>query len=161
MKLVALLLALILLSLLALNAWLMSPTKLQWQLQLVTLEFGHWLALLSLVLIYPAAQTSRWFALPCLLLVCVFLIPALQASRVAKAQGLAFSWLRLWLPIHTRKFEVHHERRTYWQQGDEALDIVIYRPIGADQTLPCLLIAHTGGWDSGDPGEFIGARENK
>jgi acetyl esterase/lipase len=63
----------------------------------------------------------------------------------------------LWLPIHACKFEVHHERRTYWQQGDEALDIVIYRPIGADQPLPCLLIAHTGGWDSGDPGEFIGA----
>lgn len=157
MKFVAFILAFSILSLLALNAWMMSPTKLQWQLQLVTLEFGHWLALLSLVLIYPAVQTSRWFALLFLLLACVFLIPVFQASLVAKEQGLSFSWLRLWLPFHTGKFEVHHERRTYWQQGDESLDIVIYRPVGADKPLPCLLIAHTGGWDSGDPGEFIGA----
>jgi acetyl esterase/lipase len=156
-KSVALILAFLILSLLALNAWMMSPTKLQWQLQLVTTEFGHWLALLALVLIYPAAQASRWFALPFLLLACVFLIPAFQASRIAKAQGLPFSWLRLWLPIHQTKFEVHNERRTYWQQGDESLDIVIYRPVGADKPLPCLLIAHTGGWDSGDPGEFVGA----
>ncbi len=157
MKSVAFILAFLILLLLALNAWMMSPTKLQWQLQLVTTEFGHWLALLALVLMYPAAQSSRWFALPFLLLACVFLIPAFQASRVAKAQGLPFSWLRLWLPLHTRKFEVHNERRTYWQQGDESLDIVIYRPVGAGKPLPCLLIAHTGGWDSGDPGEFIGA----
>jgi acetyl esterase/lipase len=155
-KSVALILAFLILALLALNAWMMSPTRLQWQLQLVTTEFGHWLALLSLVLIYPAMHSSRWLAPLFLLLACVLLIPAFQASRVAKAQGLPFSWLRLWLPIHTRN-EVHHERRTYWQQGGESLDIVIYRPVGADKLLPCLLIAHTGGWDSGDPGEFIGA----
>ncbi len=157
MKPVALILALSILSLLALNAWMMSPTRLQWQLQLVTLEFGHWLALLSLVLIYPAVQTSRWIAPLFLLLACVFLIPAFQASRIAKVQGLSFSWLRLWLPLHARSFEVKHERRTYWQEGDESLDIVIYRPQGTHKALPCLLIAHTGGWDSGDPGEFVGA----
>ncbi|MFN0080758.1 MAG: alpha/beta hydrolase [Prosthecobacter sp.] len=153
----ALLLALFILSFLALNAWMMSPTRLQWQLQLATLEFGHWLALLSLVLIHPAIHSSRWLALLFLLLSCAFLGPAFQASRIAKAQGLPFSWLRLWLPLHTRKFEVHHERRTYWRQEDESLDIVIYRPVGADKPLPCLLIAHTGGWDSGDPGEFTSA----
>jgi len=156
-KSVVLILALFLLVLLALNARIMSPTRLQWQLQLVTTEFGHWLTVLSLALIYPAAQSSRWLALVCLLLACVFFIPTVQASRIATAQGLNFSWLRLWLPLHTGKFKVQHERRTYWQEGDESLDIVIYRPVGADKPLPCLLIAHTGGWDSGDPGEFVGA----
>lgn len=153
----ALILALFILSLLALNARMMSPTRLQWQLQLVTLEFGHWLALLSLVLIYPAVQNSRWSAPLFLLLTCVFLIPAFQAYRIAEVQGLPFSWLRLWLPLHARPFQVKHERRTYWQEGDESLDIVIYRAQGTDKALPCLLIAHTGGWDSGDPGEFVGA----
>lgn len=157
MKSVVLILALFLLALLALNAWITSPTRWQWQLQLATAEFGHWLTLLSLVLIYPAAQSSRWLALVCLLLACVFLIPAVQASRIATAQGLHFSWLRLWLPLHTGKFKVQHERRTYWKEGGESLDIVIYRPVGADKPLPCLLVAHTGGWDSGDPGEFVGA----
>ncbi len=135
----------------------MSPTRWQWQVQLATTEFGHWLALLSLVLIYPAAQSSRWLALVCLLLACIFCIPAVQASRIASAQGLQFSWLRLWQPLHAGKFKVQHERRTYWQEGGESLDIVIYRPVGADKPLPCLLSAHTGGWDSGDPGEFEAA----
>lgn len=147
----------LLLSLLALNAWIMSPTRWQWQLQLATMEFGHWLALLSLALIYPAAHSSRWLAWLCLLLACVFLIPAVQASRIARAQGLRFSWWRLWQPLHTAKFKVQNERRTYWQEGGESLDIMIYRPVGAGKPLPCMLIAHTGGWDSGDPGEFVGA----
>ena len=149
--------ALVILAFLALNAWLMSPTRWQWQLQLAATEFGHWLALLSLVLMYPAAQSSRWLVLVCLLLAVVFFIPAVQASRIAAAQGLRFSWLRLWQPVHTENYRVQRERRTYWREGDEALDVVIYRPVGVDKPLPCLLIAHTGGWDSGDPGEFAGA----
>ena len=157
MKPVALLLTFLILALLALNARMMSPTRLQWQLQLVTTEFGHWLALLSLVLIYPAMFSSRWFVPLFLLLACVFLVPAFQAFRIAKDQGLPFSWLRLWLPFHHAKFEVQTERRTYWQESDESLDIVIYRPQGTHNALPCLLVAHTGGWDSGDPGEFVGA----
>ncbi len=157
MKSVALILALLLLACLALNAWIISPTRWQWQLQLATTEFGHWLTLLSLGLIYPAMHSSRWLALVCLLLACVFLIPTVQASRIATAQGLNFSWLRLWMPLRTGKFKVQQERRTYWQEGDESLDVVIYRPMGTDKSVPCLLIAHTGGWDSGDPGEFVAA----
>lgn len=157
MKLVALTSALIFLTLLALNAWVMSPTRWQWQLQLATTELGHWLALLSLLLGYPAAHQSRWLVAVCLLLAAVFLIPAVQAHRIAAAHGLRFSWLRLWKPVHVEKHEVRMERLTFWKEGDESLDVVIYRPLGVDRPLPCLLIAHTGGWDSGDPGEFTGA----
>lgn len=142
------------LSLLALNAWRLTPTRLQWQAQLVTQEFGHWLALLSFALVYPATQHSRWLALAFVMLACVFLMPAIQASRIAKAEKLPFSWLRLWFPLRFNQPAVHRERHTYWQNGDESLDIVIHRPVGANQPLPCLVIAHTGGWDSGDPGEF-------
>lgn len=157
LKTVVLISALLILALLAVNAWIMSPTRWQWQLQLATTEFGHWLALLSLLLIYPALQSSRWLAVVCLLLAVVFFIPAVQASRIAAAQGLRFSWLRLWQPVHAEKFSVRCERRTFWREGDEALDVVIYRPVGVEKPLPCLLVAHTGGWDSGDPGEFVGA----
>lgn len=142
------------LSLLALNAWRLTPTRLQWQAQLVTQEFGHWLALLSLALPYAASQHSRWLALAFVMLVCVFLMPAVQASRIANAEKLPFSWFRLWFPLRFNQPAVHRERHTYWQNGDESLDIVIHRPAGANQPLPCLVIAHTGGWDSGDPGEF-------
>ncbi|WP_395747802.1 alpha/beta hydrolase [Prosthecobacter sp.] len=157
MKSVALILVLLLLCFLAVNAWIMAPTRLQWQLQLVTTEFGHWLTLLLLASVYPALRSSRWLALLCLLLAIVFLIPAVQASRIAKAQGLAFSWLRLWMPLHSGKLKVQVERRTYWNGGGESLDVVTYRPIGRAKPQPCVLIAHTGGWDSGDPGEFIAA----
>lgn len=149
-----LILALITLALLALNAWILTPTRLQWQAQLVTQEFGHWLALLSLALVYPALQTSRWLSPVFVLLACVFLIPAFQALRIAKAEGLPFSWLRLWLPFRFDQPTVRRERHTYWQNDGASLDIVIHRPAGATKPLPCLLIAHTGGWDSGDPGEF-------
>lgn len=145
---------LVLLALLAANAWTMPPTRLQWQLQLVTLEFGHWLALVSALLAIPAAQVSLWLAFFYLDLAVVFLLPALAAARIAREQGLAFSWWRLWLPVHPGKFKVRCDRLTYWQEGEDALDIVIHRPIGLDRPVPCLLIAHTGGWDSGDPGEF-------
>lgn len=142
------------LSLLALNAWILTSTRLQWQAQLVTQEFGHWLTLLSLMLAYAASRHSRWLPLAFVMLACVFLIPAIQASRIAKAEKLPFSWLRLWFPLRFNQPAVQRERRTYWQNGDESLDIVIHRPAVANKPLPCLVIAHTGGWDSGDPGEF-------
>lgn len=135
----------------------MSRRRWQWQLQLVTTEFGHWLAVLSFVSIFPAAQNSLWLSVLFLLLSCVFLVPSLRGARLAKAQGLRFSWLRLWLPVRFDQPAVNRERRSYWQAGDESLDIVIYRPSGVKKPLPCLLIAHTGGWDSGDPGEFVAA----
>ncbi len=146
-----------LLTLLALNACIMSRTRWQWQLQLVTAEFGHWLAVFSFLLFFPATQTSIWLLTQFPLLSFVFLVPSIRASRIAKEQGLHFSWLRLWLPFRFDQPEVQCERRTYWQVDDESLDVVIYRPAGVHKPRPCLLIAHTGGWDSGDPGEFIAA----
>lgn len=174
---------LLLLILLALNAWTQPRTRWQWKLQLITLEFGHWLVLpcallpffnlaapqlaallpqgasattftalhLSLVLLHFVAGLALTF---------IFLIPAIQASRIARAEGLRFSWRRLWLPFprRTGPHPVQVRRRAYWQEGEDALDIVIYRPadMGAAPR-PCLLIAHTGGWDGGDPGEFPSA----
>lgn len=145
------LLPLVILVLLAVNAWIMPPTRLQWQLQLVTLEFGHWLALVCAVL---AAMSAWWLMAAYAVLAWVFLIPSVQAARIARQQGLAFSWLRLWLPLRGGKFKVQRERLTYWQEEGDALDLVIHRPIVVGASVPCLLIAHTGGWDSGDPGEF-------
>lgn len=131
MKTVALISALVLLAFLAVNAWIVSPTRWQWQLQLAATEFGHWLALLLLILMYPAAQSSRWYALVCLLLACIFFIPAMQAHRIAAAQGLQFSWLRLWQPVHTEKFNVQRERRTYPNNNGVHPNPIGYAQIGA------------------------------
>jgi acetyl esterase/lipase len=137
---------------LALNAWVMSRRRWQWQAQLVTQEFGHWLALLALAC--PAFSDSRWLACGFVLLAIVFMTPAFQAFRIARARHLPFSCFRLWFPFRPNQPAVRCERHTYWQNGDESLDIVIHRPAKAIKPLPCLVIAHTGGWDSGDPGEF-------
>lgn len=151
-------LPLVILALLALNAWVQSRTRWQWKLQLITLEFGHWLALCAAVLAVAAmvqsAKASAWMVAAYAGLAWFFLIPALQAWRIARQKQLAFSWLGLWVPRNSGQYRVKRERRTYWREGDVALDVVIHRPETAEGALPCLLIAHTGGWDSGDPGEF-------
>ncbi|HBJ84260.1 MAG: alpha/beta hydrolase [Prosthecobacter sp.] len=153
--------ALVILALLALNAWIKPMTRWQWMLQLVTLEFGHWLALVALMLLFPASHLPGTLGLMamslCVPLALVFMIPAFQASRIARDQGLNFSWLRLWQPFRSVRYRVRNERRSYWQDDETSLDMVIHRPLGADKALPCLLLAHSGGWDSGDPGEFAWA----
>ncbi len=174
------LMPLIVFTLLAVNAWTMPATRWQWQLQLVTLEFGHWLALACALLpffipsavdfaallpeakisndftkLYLAVEVLHLVALP--LLAWIFVFPARQAALIARREGLRFSWRRLWLPFlrHTGPHAVRRERRNYWQAEGDRLDLVIHCPADSGSTaVPCLLIAHTGGWDSGDPAEF-------
>ncbi len=174
------LLPLVILTLLAVNAWTMPRTRWQWKLQLLTLEFGHWLVLAcplaalfvpsvaelavllpetvsatTFIRLYLSLAVLHWVACP--LLAWIFLFPARRAALIARREGLRFSWRRLWLPFprHTGPHAVCRERRTYWQAEGNRLDLVIHRPADSIGTaLPCLLIAHTGGWDSGDPGEF-------
>jgi acetyl esterase/lipase len=69
---------------------------------------------------------------------------------------LPFSWLRLWFPrregknvIVTRTCAIEHE-------GDQ-IDVVTYEPARDGKTRRCIVALHTGGWDSGDPGEFPAA----
>ncbi len=136
------------LALLAVNAQFKAPARWRWQLRLLTLEFGHWLAVVCLCI-----APWCWWVLG---LVPVFLLPALQAANIAKKRGLAFSWLRLWFPRRKGR-TVRVERRCFWREGEDQLDVVIYTPPGDGRSRTCVVALHTGGWDSGDAGEFVAA----
>ncbi|MFO1438247.1 MAG: alpha/beta hydrolase [Verrucomicrobiaceae bacterium] len=160
-----------LLSLLALNAVLQAKSRWRWKLRLVTLEFGHWLSLVCAGLV-----AWHWAFL---LFVIVFLRPAWQASRIAKKHALPFSWLRLWFPRREGQ-NVIVTRTCAFEHDGEKIDVVVYTPagdvadffqksspqpaqarfsekIGHPPKRRCIVALHTGGWDSGDPGEFPAA----
>jgi acetyl esterase/lipase len=162
----ALIILFLFLALLAGNAWITSQTRWQWELQLVTLELGHWLALACLLVLILICR--RWHGRQCFIaigafsaLAGVFMIPARQAAEIAAREHLEFSWFKLWTPfLSDGGYEVRQERRTFWSEGGESLDMVIHSPVYPEEALPCILIAHSGGWDGGDPGEFAWANES-
>jgi acetyl esterase/lipase len=133
------------LSLLALNAAFQATSRWRWKLRLVTLEFGHWLALAC-----AGLMVWHWaFGILSLL----FLRPAWQASRIAKRHALPFSWLRLWMPRRHRQ-NVIVTRTSIFEHAGDQIDVVIYEPARDGRKRRCIMALHTGGWDSGDPGEF-------
>ena len=147
-------LLLAILCLLLLNQHLQPSSRLRWQIRLLTTEFGHWLALLCLIIgLWRWNESAAYLVIP--LLALDFARPAFQAWKIARARKRPFSILRLFWPFGQGN-GVSVERRPFWQKGDEGLDVVIYRPPGASQAVKrrCVLSLHTGGWDSGDPGEF-------
>ncbi|MBL9132846.1 MAG: alpha/beta hydrolase [Verrucomicrobiaceae bacterium] len=117
----------------------------------MTLEFGHWIALLCGCLVFVFSGT--WGAQAGLaLLGVVFLFPAMQAANIARREKLPFSWLRLYFP-RNRGRGVRVTRR----QIDTGHDAVIYTPPTGRGKRRCVVALHAGGWDGGDPGEFPSA----
>lgn len=143
------------LALMTANARFQATARWRWKLRLLTLEFGHWLTLACLG-ITMLEHDDWWIIAAASMLGVTFLIPAWQASRIAKKHGLAFSWPRLWFPRRSGK-NVRVERRQSWHEGDYSPDVVIYTPAGTGRKRRCVVALHAGGWDSGDPGEFPAA----
>ncbi|MFM2141735.1 MAG: Carboxylesterase NlhH [Verrucomicrobiota bacterium] len=140
----------LLLGLLLLNQHVQATSRLRWKLRLLTLEFGHWITLLSAV-----SVAFAWQNVLLLVIGAGFLRPTIQALRIARQRKLPFSMFRLFWPFGLGN-GVSVERRPFWQNGPQSLDVVIYRPETASggSKRRCVLAFHTGGWDSGDPGEF-------
>ncbi len=147
------------------------PVAVNWKLALLAGEFGHWLALLSLVLVGLA-----WLARgdsPLLTGVTAvvgfgaagfFLKPVVQAERIARAlparltaafgpadveTAAPFAWRRLarWpaapVPVQTHEFA-------------PGLSLDFYPAVGRDgRTAPCVIVIHGGGWDSGERAQLV------
>jgi len=142
----------ILLTLLAVNAWLTPRHLLQWKFSLLVLELGHWLALLALLTVVSAAWQQHWFLVTSgVTLVVVLMLPAVLAARFGKGM----SWAQLWIP--TSPTPTTRERREFWRSGEAALEVVIYKPQDSSALLPCIVLLHSGGWENGEPGEFASA----
>lgn len=145
----------LILGLLLLNQQFQATTRWRWKLRLLTLEFGHWLSLVCAVL-GAARWDQGWHALLFACLMAGFLVPAVQAARVARQHALPFSWSRLFIPGRAGR-QVRVERVECWREGGDTLDVVLYLPPGEKKNRRCVVALHTGGWDSGDPGEFRAA----
>lgn len=150
-----------------------------WLLALATAELGHFLALVTMVLLLAAFLAGsvgplRWTILGCGLLAIVLLLrPAFRAARLAgglpgqlqRAFGTAatgpahgpapFSWLRLFVPAKDSSGSV--TTQVYAANG---LDLDFYAPApgpGNDaRGAPCVIVIHGGGWDGGKKTEFAG-----
>lgn len=165
-----LLFALMLLLLSALNL-VRSPDWSDWRLGIVAAEFGHWLAVLSMVPVAFAVfrLSGGWRAallVPSLLAAAAFLRPAVGAWRIGRhlpagmdsafgadpAAGPAFLWRRLVagasIPSGAMRTEV------FARPDGQELKLDFYPAAAGPRPPACVLVIHGGGWDSGSRAEL-------
>lgn len=144
-----------------------SPDWAPWKLAILATEFGHWVAVGTLVVagLAWAARGGRWWLTAVTLLASavalgLFLKPVVQAELVA--QALPAQLEKAFGPVELARAPfaltaiagadpapVALETMTY--SGELALDF--YRAVGREKA-PCVIIVHGGGWDSGERTEI-------
>lgn len=152
--------------------WAHPPTPPAWKLAILAGEYGHFLALLSGVLVafvWWQGGMTGWnrFAVMVLLGVAAVLLlwPTSQAWRISRglpgrlramwgAGALptrrALSLRRLFFPRPTRRLPVQ-TRDVTRGDGDGVLPLDFYRAVGGPRGgAPCVVMIHGGGWDGGD-----------
>jgi acetyl esterase/lipase len=178
MKILLPVLALLLASLSLLTVVRAPDSMLAWKLAILAGEFGHWLAVLAIVVAvangFRPAGDSRvlTFTLCAVAIVC-FLRPVLRAQRLSRdlpaeltetmgpdrTGGDALDWARLYgrsgpkadIPVTTEVFA---------RPDGQELKLDFYAPLraqverhpdrGPRRGAPCLVVIHGGGWDGGD-----------
>ena len=153
-------------------AFLPAPTVTLFQLKVAATEYGHWFAIASAILIFlggrRAALDTASMAVAAIT-TALLLSSSVRASMLAAElparfdaaipagaasaghSGAPFSWGRLWsfgkpAPVEAQVLEYaeHEEIKT-------SLD---FFPAQGRAPAPCVIVLHTGGWDSGDRHEF-------
>jgi acetyl esterase/lipase len=140
-----------LLAMLVAAAWLKASKLWQWQLALLAQEFGHWFAVVAIVL-----AVAAWFVFTGWRQLAMISAGLLLAAYLAAQRTPEFNWTRLWLPWFYSPRNAPSERHVFWQEGSESLDVVLYRAHRTGPT-PWLLVLHSGGWDGGSADEFADA----
>lgn len=158
--------------LLASLAVLPAPTIPLFQLKLGATEYGQWFAALPLAVILAGQRRTgidtAAVALAALAIV-LFLSPAVRASlsapRFSRAMDKAFppaqtspekkrvpfSWRHLWswqkpAPVEVQTLE-------FAEHDGQKLELDFFSP-EAEDAAPCVVVLHTGGWDTGRREEF-------
>ncbi|MBP9212024.1 MAG: alpha/beta hydrolase [Bacteroidetes bacterium] len=139
-----------------------------WKVSLAATEFGHYFVLLPLALLITAGTDTPIAMMTSIVTAAASLIllyPSVSAfcmsrsvSRrlsalfgVSSMNGPVFSWRRLWFGTFPPAMEP--ERHSYVRRNDGELQLLLFRAHRAVPA-PCVIIVHTGGWDSGSPAEF-------
>jgi acetyl esterase/lipase len=142
-----------------------------WKISIGATEYGHWFVVvpLSLAILCRFHNTlSGTTTVISLITAAIFLFPhfsAMNLSRslpakieqsfgkatVGKEMGEAFHWSRLWFgPSPAASVPI---REVYTHNGGEEQYLLFFRS-ASDTPSPCIIVLHTGGWDSGSPDEF-------
>lgn len=142
-----------------------------WKISLGATEYGHWFFLIptAVLLLSRFSDPLRTFtSVISLVTVAVLLVPAFSASVTARSLpemlGKAFpkkvgsgpldrpfQWNRLWFGSSVPKAE--KQRVIYAKNGGEEQFLLFFRARSSAPS-PCIIMIHTGGWDSGSPEEF-------
>ena len=157
-------------------AVLPQPTALVWQASVLLSEWGHWLALLSLLLLPGwrrswADATGSMIAFVGILLLLsplvrayrlndtlpdeleqVFGVPTPISSTSEPARPATLVWTDLAFGIRTADIVV--DEHVYDVVDGENLTLDLYRPAFAEGSLPVVIMIHGGGWASGNKREL-------
>ena len=160
-----------LLALLALMAFSMlnrSKSTLLWQISVVAKEYGHYAAIVTVVVVNALLLTAPpfWWARALVLVLGILLIgtfawplaSALRLQRQIHARasgecpaGLAINFRTLFAGIALKP--VPCQRFEYCRTGDQALTLDYYPAQGA-RDAPWVLVIHGGGWERGDSSQL-------
>lgn len=139
-----------------------------WKISLAATEYGHRFAILPiLLLLYSPASDAvgTMTRIAALLTIIALLYPSLRAAVIASSVRDAvdrsfgthtkitpyFSWRRLLFGRAPAGDVPVHE--VYARHGNEE-QYLLFHPAHRSTPAPCIIIFHTGGWDSGSPAEF-------
>jgi acetyl esterase/lipase len=140
-----------------------------WKLSLGATEYGHLFVLVP-VMIAAAAGTATAVDLFTTVVSCItifiLLAPSVMAALTARQlpktlesifgpdrseAGPPFRWRSLWVAPEFPGSE--NESFVYAQHEGVNLSLIFFRARSSEPA-PCVVIIHTGGWDSGSPDEF-------
>lgn len=129
------------------------------QVQVGVTEYGHWFALVALLLLMAGPWRS-WTALMALIASGLLMSSAIRAAWFARTLPAqfsttsttpVFSWTRLWKLGKNTGTDM---RTLYFaDHGGDKMAMDFY-PSSVDQPSPCIMMIHLGGWDSGSRHEF-------
>ena len=144
------------------------PSLLGWKVTLVVTEFCQWFALFSLgvfILSWRLDSLGLGMILAGIATVLFFLplgsvikkgqsMPGEIHAAFAPSSGSIWkpsTFLDLW--IGSRPRPVKTEKLTYVQDEGGERSLIFY-PARGNESAPCLMIIHSGGWENGRPEEF-------
>jgi acetyl esterase/lipase len=134
-----------------------------WKMTLLATEYGHRLAVVALLIALVGIAKQGWIARggSAFLLVAalLWLIPIFQAlnlgaslpSQMKSGKDSSVSWRGLWLGNKPQL--IKSEEFVYVKEADGERTVSFYRAQGRTEA-PCIILLHSGGWETGRAQEF-------
>lgn len=155
-----------------------APTHLLWAVSIAATEYGYWLAIVALLPLFPTRKQGllgKAGALLSLAAIPLLVLPVYRARLVAEELPRVFE-AKLGAerrvraeaagdprsePLVMRELvrpldlpAIRYEERTFAVHDDQTLTLDLYRPAYVHGAVPCVIVVHGGGWQSGDNTEF-------